>query len=115
MSDNGFKFASYYDLPEVKKEVIDETLEACYLICYDAVNLQFELSSSTSGMYAKWRVNISPMCTVYINKIKDRGLPSGTGSDLNEALLNLAKACRDTHDKYEREKNANGESQIKSV
>lgn len=104
-----FKFASYYDLPNVTKEVIDQTLEACYLICYDAVNLQFELRSSTSGMNPKWHVSISPMCTVYLNKMR-RGMPSGTGKDLNEALLDLAKSCKETHEQYEKERSENREN-----
>ena len=112
MSAENFEFASYYDLPEVTKEVIDETLEACSLICYDAVNLQFELSSSTSGMYAKWVVRISPSCTVYLNKLGPRGLPQGRGSSLNKALLDLAKNCKETHERYEKERN---ESKTQSI
>lgn len=82
------RWASYYDLLEVDQKVLDKTLEAAGIYCFDAVNLTFEYSSSTSGMYPKWYVGISMNCT--INDLRVRA-PMGVGGHINEALEDLTK------------------------
>ncbi len=80
------KWANYQDMRDLKDDTIQSTLEQCYRYCWDAVNLEFEYSSSTSGMYPKWHVRISMNCTVKDLRLRP---PSGIGGSMDEAWIDL--------------------------
>jgi len=63
------KWASLHDL-NVPKELIDDVYGAGSFFCYDAVNLVLENSSSTSGMYGIWGVDVSLHCTVELDRMR---------------------------------------------
>ena len=79
------KWASYGDILEGPKALIDALIDEARHYCFDAVNLQFELSSSTSGMYPKWYIKISMSCTVYIGKPQ----PVGIGNSFSAACADF--------------------------
>lgn len=80
------RWASYDDLLEIDKETLSKAISAAGIYCYDAVNLEFEYSSSTSGMYPSWFVKISMGCTV--NDVRLRS-PQGCGGHINDALVDF--------------------------
>ena len=85
------KWASYYDMKEVSDKTIDDTLAQCYRYVHDACNLEFEFSSSTSGMYSKWVMGISPMCTVRDIRVRP---PKASGNCMEEAWKSLGIEMR---------------------
>ncbi len=91
------RWASYYDLLEVDKKILDKCLDTTSLYCFQASNLSFEYSSSTGGMYPSWRVAISANCTV--NNLM-LGLPIGCGGHINDALEDLTNKLLDLPAKH---------------
>lgn len=89
MSDK--TYASYSDLSNTPIEIINEAVKAAFVYCFDAVNLVFELHSSTSGMYPYWSVDVSPSCTVFM-ALK---APRGHGGNLTDALKDFTKSCEE--------------------
>ena len=80
------------DILHVRKDILDVAMEELFYLCYDAVNLIYEFSSSTGGMYGSWNVSISPSCTVYVDRVKECN--GGHGTTINAALADFALRIR---------------------
>lgn len=94
------KWASPYDLCKpVESEVIEQALDQCNRYVYDATNFIIEYSSSTSGMYGKWYVEISPNTTVKDIRLFSH-TPKGVGSDLTEAFQDFTKKMKEFCDNH---------------
>ena len=108
--DGKNKWANYHQMKEVSDELWGDVLEDAHLVCYDAVNLVFELHSSTSGMHASWHVNISPSCTIFLNKKLEIPLV-GIGGTFSAALASFCLRSRLNAGKYSPKKKKIGYSE----
>jgi hypothetical protein len=104
IDDSKDKWASYLQFKDVQDAVVDAAVEAAQWFCYDSINLVFSHQSSTSGMYAKWRVNISATCTMYLGRVVNA--PTGVAGTINAALADFTLQCRKAAKDREDEKKA---------
>ena len=80
------KWASYGDLLEIKKELLEKAIEKA---SYYSVtpNFNFEFSSSQSGMYPKWMIRDC-------GSMMGKGIsPIGIGNSVNAALQDFIDKC----------------------
>jgi hypothetical protein len=92
-------WAKYSDLKEIDNSLLNKAIESAQVVCVQAVSLVFEYNSSTSGMYAYWKVSISPSCTIHLKYLGK--MPTGCGNHVNEALNAFSKACDSLGDRGE--------------
>lgn len=91
-------WASYADLKEIDHELLNRAVDAARYYCFDAVNLVFVLSTTTSGMYGTWSISVSTDCTVYLNKKS----PKGMGGHFNDALKAFIEDCEKNSNQAEK-------------
>ncbi len=100
------KWANYNQMAEVPEGLWATLFKYIHVICFDAVNLIFEIHSSTSGMYGHWEVSVSPSCTVYMERaLKHRG---GSGGTFSSALADFTLKCLELYEEVN--KKEKGES-----
>lgn len=89
-------WAQYSDLREIDSDLMDIAVQVASYYCADAVNLSFTLSSSTSGMYAHWVIEVNCNCTVYMGRKE----PYGSGEHINHALRHFIADCMEKAKDY---------------
>jgi hypothetical protein len=91
------KWASLMNLSNsIPEDLIEEALEQSWRFAYDSTDWNINLSSSTSGMYGKWIISISPTTTV---KDVRKTPPIGVGGDLIEAFKDFTIKMKEWCDK----------------